>query len=83
MDFIWKNKGALAVGATLTAFLSNPEPFINGVQHLGSNVATGVGGNIAEHTNWTIVFVSALLLLGIYLTARYFFRQLIRSRSED
>jgi hypothetical protein len=34
MDFIWKNKGSLTVTTALTAFLMNPEPFINGTQKL-------------------------------------------------
>ena len=30
MEFIWKNKGILAGGAELAAFLANPEPFSTG-----------------------------------------------------
>jgi hypothetical protein len=37
MDFIWRNKGPLAVGTALTAltaFLANPKPFIDGTSQL-------------------------------------------------
>jgi hypothetical protein len=33
-DFVWKNKGALATAAGLTAFLANPEAFISGATQL-------------------------------------------------
>ena len=29
-DFLWRNKGTLAGGAALTAFLADPEPFLDG-----------------------------------------------------
>ena len=37
-NFVWNNKGALAVGAGLTAFLANPEPFIDGTTNLAGIV---------------------------------------------
>jgi hypothetical protein len=40
MDFIWRNKGALTVGATLAAFLEKPEAFIDGGVALTKAVAT-------------------------------------------
>jgi hypothetical protein len=43
-EFIWKNKGALAVGATLTAFVANPEPFLDGT----ATLAETVGARVAE-----------------------------------
>ena len=72
MDFIWKNKGPLAVGATLTAFLANPEAFFNTAQGVTKTVAENVvrpladiPGTavkaVAEGTNWTVVFVAALV----------------------
>lgn len=39
MEFIWKHKATLAGGAALTAFLTNPEPFINGTARLGETAA--------------------------------------------
>ena len=34
MDFLWRHKGALAVGAVLTVFLADPEPFLDGTRDL-------------------------------------------------
>ena len=55
-QFIWQNKGALAVGATLASFLAAPEDFINGTvqltevvaEHVVTPVATQVLAPIAE-----------------------------------
>lgn len=38
MDFVWRNKAALAVSSVLTAFLLNPEPFIDGTIALTETV---------------------------------------------
>lgn len=38
-DWIWKNKGALTVAATATAFLANPDPFLQAGETV---VATGI-----------------------------------------
>ncbi len=63
MDFVWRNKGALAVGATLTTFLANPEPYIEGALQLPGALAEG----IASRTNWTVVILAAMLFIGFYL----------------
>jgi hypothetical protein len=39
MEFIWRHKTALAISAVLAAFLSNPEPFLNGARDLASVTA--------------------------------------------
>lgn len=41
-DFIWANKGVLAGAAAMTAFLANPEPYLNGVRDLAQVVAEPV-----------------------------------------
>jgi hypothetical protein len=65
MDFIWKNKGSLAVTAAMTAFLLDPKPFIDGSTSLASDVGRSVMGPLAEGmakgTNWTVIF---LVLIG-------------------
>lgn len=65
MEFIWKNKGALTVAAALAAFLSDPEPFINGSHDLAQAVGTSLVQPIAEEigtrTNWTLII---LVLIG-------------------
>jgi len=40
--FIWQNRKALAVGAVLTAFVADPEPFLNGTVELTNIVASEV-----------------------------------------
>ena len=34
MEFVWKNKGALAATSVVTAFITDPEAFINGVKDI-------------------------------------------------
>jgi hypothetical protein len=43
MDFIWRNKGALAVATALTTFLADPEAFLGGGREL-------IGGAAQEAT---------------------------------
>ncbi|MGO9113942.1 MAG: hypothetical protein ACLP9L_32400 [Thermoguttaceae bacterium] len=75
MDFIWRNKGPLAVGTTLTAFLANPEAFLHAAQGVTQTVAENVVRPVAEvpgtavkgvveGTNWTIVFGLGVLAVG-------------------
>jgi hypothetical protein len=58
-SFIWDNKGALTVGAVLTAFLANPEPFLDGVKSLASTVATEVVRPVIEETAREVVHDAA------------------------
>jgi hypothetical protein len=76
-DFIWKNKGALATAATLTAFLADPEPFIDGARALVApamdnitslpKVAVEKGAEaVANKTNFTLLGVIGILsIVGI------------------
>lgn len=50
MDFIWRNKGALAVGSTLTAFLAHPEAFIDGTNRLAGTVADSAVRPVIQET---------------------------------
>jgi hypothetical protein len=68
MDFIWRNKGALSVTTGLTAFLHDPEPFIQGTKDLAVDGVKPVGIEIAQHTNWTPVLI-AIVLAGAGLVA--------------
>ena len=69
-EFVWKHKGALAVGTALTAFLLQPEAFINGTRDItkvvGENAVkplAEVPGHavqgIAAGTNWTVIILVA------------------------
>ena len=73
-DFVWRNKGALLVASGLAAFLSDPEPFINGTRDI-----TAVMGDVAKEplreaarsTNWTVVVLVGLILLAIAVWIRF------------
>lgn len=73
-QFVWENKGALAVGATLTAFVANPEPFINGTEKLakigGETVAKPIAEGVAKGTNWTVVILVVLAVGGVILAIK-------------
>jgi hypothetical protein len=73
MDFIWRHKAVLAGGAALTAFLANPEPYLNGTTKLVSTVAENgmrpaivATGTIAQEAaafiRWTVTIL--LLMVG-------------------
>ncbi len=74
MNFIWKNKGVLAGGAVLTAFLADPKPFIDGTTKLAdtaiTQVAKPVAVKIGESTNWTTVILSVLGIVILYVGLR-------------
>lgn len=86
MEFIWRNKGALATGTILATFLANPKPFLDGAQHLAGSVVSTTGDvvgkttqAIAAHVNWTVI-VSVLaglvtLYLGWRVTGRWWPRK--------
>ena len=70
MEFIWKHKGALAVGAGLTAFLHDPAPFIEGGTNLVVGVVKPIGVEIGKRTNWTPVMIVAVALIAAPLAFR-------------
>ena len=85
MDFIWRNKESLAVGTTLAAFLATPETFLNAAQSVAKTVGENVVrplaevpgtvvkevvGEVARHTNWTLVFTVIAICVLLYLFAR-------------
>jgi len=68
-QFIWKNKGALAIATVAAAFLKSPEPFIDGARDIAEiaaqpidSAAREVGRGIATGTNWTLLFLVAMIL---------------------
>ena len=66
MDFVWKNKSALTVATALTAFISDPEPFINGIRDLAQTVVTPlvqpITQEIGKRTNWTFVILTLICI---------------------
>jgi hypothetical protein len=68
MAFIWRNKGALAVTAGLGTFLANPEAYIEGGKELivegVSRPAAEMGKEVARNTNWTVLGIAGIAVLG-------------------
>jgi len=62
-DFLWRNKGTIFLTAVLTAFLNDPQPYLDGVKQLVVQPATQVAQDAASRTNWTLVVVVAVLVV--------------------
>jgi hypothetical protein len=82
MQFVWRHKGALAVTATLAAFLAEPEPFLNGAKDLTQAVAKPLAevpaiaaregaAEVARKTNWTLLFLALIAVLTLLAAARW------------
>lgn len=56
MEFIWRNKGALAVTSVLATFIANPDAYIDGAMVLPREAA--------RNTNWTVVGIAGIGVLG-------------------
>jgi hypothetical protein len=76
MEFIWRHKGALAVGTTLTAFLTNPQAFIDGTNQLTTTVAENAvkpavtaAGHVAEEATgflrWSLTILLVAVVAGV------------------
>jgi hypothetical protein len=89
MNFVWRNKGSLAVGTTLAAFLASPDTFLNAAQGMTRSVAENAvkplaevpgavvkegAGEVARHTNWTLVFLVVITSVVLYVFARGWWR---------
>jgi hypothetical protein len=77
LDFVWRNKGVLAGGAALAAFLSDPKPYLDGVVQLTGTVGAQVAEPLkavsleaARSVNWTLVAMLLILLGAIWATMR-------------
>lgn len=68
MAFIWRNKAALAVTAGLGTFVANPEGYIEGGKDLVveglAGPATEMGKEMARNTNWTVLGLAGIAVLG-------------------
>jgi hypothetical protein len=62
MEFIWKNKGALAVASVLGTFLADPNAYISGVKELAVPVLSSI--------NWTLIVAGILTVLFLPFIAR-------------
>lgn len=62
MDFVWRNKGPLAVTAVMAAFLADPKPYIDGVKKL---VVEPLAEPLLKSVNWTLIAVLVLVVLSV------------------
>jgi hypothetical protein len=74
MNFIWENKGALAIGAVALSFYNNPEPYIDGLQKLSATVIESTGKEIIQPTlnkmNGVVLTVIVAILLVLIFRKR-------------
>jgi hypothetical protein len=70
-DFLWRNKGTIFLTAVLTAFLHDPQPYIDGVKQLVVQPVTQVAQDAASRTNWTLVVLVTILLVAGWLGIRW------------
>lgn len=71
MEFVWKNKGALATTSAITAFIADPEPFINGVKDIAkvpvekiSELPNAMVETLGKNTNFTLIAIVVVVSLG-------------------
>jgi len=82
MEFVWKNKGALAISGALVAFLADPEPFIEGTRELANVAAQSafepIAKEIGKKTNWTVTIITVALCALGYFSFKTWIRQRIK-----
>ncbi len=66
--FLWRNKGAIFSGTVLASFLSDPQPYLDGVKQLvvepAAELAAGVAREAVRRTNWTVLGGCVLAILS-------------------
>lgn len=91
LDFVWRHKAALAVAAVLSAFLADPQPFLDGGRDLAGVATTAVlqpltqiPGRVAVALapSWpgTTIVLTALTGLGLLALSQHHRRRVRRSR---
>lgn len=76
MDFIWKNKGALAVASVLGTFLADPDAYISGTKDV---LVPAIGS-----VNWTLIVASVLafMFLPKILISALRLKKTVRNKGE-
>ena len=73
-DWVWRNKGFLAVATVATAFVADPEPFINGTVEIvkvgGETLVRPVAEEAAKAINWNLYGLLAVAALGVFAVIR-------------
>jgi hypothetical protein len=67
MDFVWENKGGLAVTTVLATFLADPQAYIYGAKTL---IIDPIVSPIAKNTNWTLIVAGVLMVILFPFVAR-------------
>jgi len=74
-NFLWENKGVLAGGAALTAFLANPEPYLNGTRDIaqvaGESVVKPTVNGLFTTLHLALGVVGLLIVGGVILAWKY------------
>jgi hypothetical protein len=75
VNFLWQNKGPLAGGAALAAFLADPEPFLSGTRDIasvaGETVVKPVVGGVTTLVSVALGVVGLLLLAVVGLAYKH------------
>lgn len=83
MDFVWRNKGALAAGTALAVFVANPEPFLDGTMDLAEIAASQVAKPLVEQiglrTQWTPVLMTIAAIVGLLVWYKWPRSRVVRS----
>lgn len=62
--FLWRHKGTIFVTAVLVSFLSDPQPYLEGVKELLVAPASGLAMEAVRRADWTLIF---LIVFGVAL----------------
>lgn len=75
MDFIWRHRKVLTSATLLTAFVNDPEPYLNGIKQLAEVAASPMKQffkEAAESINWNLWVGIVILMGGLWL---FFYRK--------
>ncbi len=85
VDFLWENRNTLAGGAALTAFLVNPEPFLNGTRDIAEVATNGivkpVVNGVSTIASLVLGVLAVLLVCGTSLISKHGFPRLSQMHS--
>jgi len=84
VNYIWRNKGKLAVAAALAAFLADPQPFLDGARELSQAAVVPIGqagGDAVRSVNWTLIMVLVVLIAGGIIGGKFYLRHRAQLKS--
>jgi len=81
-DWVWRNKGFLAVATVATAFIADPEPFIDGTVEVvkvgGETLVRPVAEEAARAINWNLFGLITIAGFGAFIAVRLGLHRRIR-----